>query len=78
MHSYNGHDVQKSCGTDSLATKQDTIPTLLHIPKMCFNGSFSNGWRCEGSQQTYKTTQVTTIETPILATHWTIEKTWIS
>ena len=32
----------------------------------------------EDSQQTGETAQVTASETSVLATHWTIENTWIS
>ena len=33
---------------------------------MRFNGSLSNSWRCEGSQQTGQTAQVTASETTVL------------
>ena len=51
---------------------------LLQNFQMRFDGSFSNRWRCEVSQQTGDTDQVTDNETSLLATHGTIENTLIS
>ena len=74
-HSFNGHSVQKP--SDKLATTQDTVPMLLQGLQMRFDGSFSNSWRRESSQQAGETAQVTASETAVLATHRIIN-TWIS
>ena len=41
---------------------------LLQLFHMRFDGSFSNSWRCEVSQQTGETNQITASETSVLAT----------
>ena len=46
--------------------------------QMRFEGSFSNSRRCEVSQQTGEKNQIKPTETSVLATHRTIENTWIS
>ena len=51
---------------------------LLQGLQMRFDGSFSNSWRRESSQQAGETAQVTASETSVLATHRIIENTWIS
>ena len=38
-------NVQKPTGTDKLAAEWDTIPTLLQVLQVRFNGGFSNNWR---------------------------------
>ena len=78
LHSFDAYNVQKPSGTDKLAAEKDTVPMLLFMFKMRFDGSFSNNWRCEVSQQTGETNQITASETSVLATHRTIENTWIS
>ena len=47
---------------------------LLQNFQMCFDCSFCNN----GRSQICETDQVTASEASILATHWTIESTWIS
>ena len=69
---------RSSSRTDKLATVQDTVPMSPQIFQMCFVGSFSNIWRCQVTQKTGETDQVTASEASILATHWTIENTWVS
>ena len=48
---------------------------LLHIFQMRFDGSFSNSWRYEVSQQIGETNQVAASETSELKTFQTIENT---
>ena len=74
----NAYKVQKPSQTQKLVAKRDTISVLLQVLQMCFNGSFSNSWRCDASQQAAETAQVTTNETSVLATYQTIRNTWIS
>ena len=78
LYSCNAYKVKKLFGTEKLVTEQDTVPVLLLILQMCFKGSFSNRWWCEGSQQAGDTTQIAASETSILATHRTVENSWIS
>ena len=42
---------------DSL--QHSSVSVLLQVFQMCFNGSLSNNWRCEASQQADKADQVT-------------------
>ena len=70
MHSFNAHNVQKPIGIDKLAAQ-------FQCCYMRFDGSFSNSWRCEVSQQTGETSQITASEASVVATRWTVENTWI-
>ena len=63
------HNVQKPTGTDKLAAELHTVPMLLHIFQMRFDGSFSCSWRGEVPQQIGETNQTTASETSVLATH---------
>ena len=64
--------------TNKLVAEWDTDSVVLQVFKLCFNGSLSNKWRCEGSQQAGEAAQVTASETSVLSTYRTIENTWIS
>ena len=50
---------------------------LLQVFQVRFDGSISNSCRCEVSQRTGETNQITATEISVLATHGTIENTWI-
>ena len=78
LHSFNAYNVQNPSGTDKLAVQYNTVPMLLQISQMPFDGSLSISWRCEVSQQICETNHVTASETSVLDTHRTNEKTWIS
>ena len=74
VHSVNAYNVQMPFGRINWLQSR----TQFKILQMRFNGSFSNSWRCEVSQQTGETDQVTAREPSVLATYGTIESTWIS
>ena len=67
-----------------LLAKKNWLQSRTHFQccffflQMCFKGSVSNIWLCEGSEQTCETTEVAASETSVLPTHWTIEDNWIS
>ena len=50
-----------------------SVSVLLQVFQMCFNGSLSNNWRCEASQQAGEADQVTASDTSVSATHRTVE-----
>ena len=50
--------------------RKDTVPMLLQVLQVCFNGNHANNWRCWVSQQIGETDQDTASEASILATNW--------
>ena len=64
---FNAHNVRKALlGQRHWLPEWDTVPMLPHIFQLCFDGSFSNNWRCQVSHQFGGTDQVTASEASML------------